>query len=83
MIDGMNSLYKVGDQVAVKNPLLECCHGLNDKMRAMAGRLVTISEVKLDYYRIKEDPDSWCWCDLCFEPVYQEPETDLSMEGLL
>ena len=78
-----NELYHVGDLVQVKNPLLKCSHGLNDDMKMMAGKIVTIERVLSDGYWLKEDPGKWNWCDLCFDPVYQEPEQEVSLEGLL
>ena len=82
-MNGYNDLYHVGDQVLIKKPLSYCSHGLNDDMRSMAGRIVTIERVLHDAYWLKEDPGKWHWCDRCFEPVYQEPEADISLEGLL
>ena len=78
-----NELYHVGDLVQVKNPLLKCSHGLNEDMKRMAGKIVTIERVLSDGYWLKEDPGKWDWCDLCFDPVYQEPEQEVSLEGLL
>ena len=80
---GVNELYNAGDQVQIKKPLLKCHHGLNNDMRAMAGKVVTIEKVLSNSYTIKEDPAKWAWCDLCFDPIGQEPEGDISLEGLL
>lgn len=80
---GVNDLYHVGDVVQVKSPLLKCSHGLNEAMKMMAGQIVTIERVLSDGYWLKEDPEKWNWCDLCFDPVYQEPEQEVSLEGLL
>lgn len=75
--------YQVGEQVLVKSPLTYCAHGLNDEMKSLAGKVVTIRRAYSDEdYYIKED-SGWLWCINCFEPLPSEPETPINLEGLL
>ncbi len=68
--------YKVGDKVRVRTDLIVnndygddyVCFtsGMND----YAGQVVTISEVRNGFYKIKEDsPFRWSWVDEMFEDV--------------
>lgn len=79
------SLYQIGDVVRVKDGFTKCASNFVDEMRAFFGRDVTISHVSPNTegrYHIAEDMDLWWWSDDCFEGL-AEPETDISLEGLL
>ena len=40
---------------------------MNDSMREMAGKVVTITNYFSGYYKIKEDHESYFWTDTMFE----------------
>lgn len=79
------SKYQVGDVVRVKNRFTECASHFVEDMSNFFGEAVTISHVSPNTegrYNIAEDPGFWWWSDDCFEGLV-EPETDISLEGLL
>ena len=84
--------YKVGDKVRIKsldwyneNKTSEDClvcssAHINSEMICMLGKIVTISSVEEDHYRIKEY--AWNWTDEMFEGLVEEETNDCEKCGL-
>jgi hypothetical protein len=70
-----NMKYKVGDKVRVREDLIDGeeygAIRYFDDMDEWKGKIVTISSVGHDYYKIAEDEESdkWYWSDEMFEDV--------------
>ena len=79
------SKYQVGDVVRVRSGFTHCDATYVGDMKKYYGQDVTISFVSSSglRYHIAEDPCRWWWSDDCFEDSIIEPETDISLEGLL
>lgn len=62
--------YKVGDKVRVREDLEVGKEYGNDifikDMSLLKGEIVTISDIKYDFYKLKEDSDKWNWTDEMF-----------------
>lgn len=77
--------YKVGDVVKVREDLQASNGDTFDlyvlpEMVELAGKLVTISYVGDDYYRIEEDDKEYMWIDRFFENDDEECDVDKIIE---
>ena len=68
--------YKVGDKVRVREDLEVGKEYGNDifikDMSLLKGEIVTISDIKYDFYKLKEDSDKWNWTDEMFSGKVSE-----------
>ena len=71
--------YKVGDRVRVRRDLKnDVSYGSRytvEKMMDYKGNVVTISEVRQNYYKIEEDEEGWDWTDEMFEGLVDDELT--------
>lgn len=62
------SKYQVGDSVVIVGTS-KCSYGDNDEMRALIGRIATITGTGYKCFHIDLDHSTWKWDDTCFAPA--------------
>lgn len=68
-------IFEIGDKVRVKSDLSKKGFSLNSHMKALAGKIVTITWKSGCCYHIKQDGGVYYWTDSLFEVVLEGDNT--------